>query len=176
MKKTMILAVLGSVFAFAAFADEFKLDGEFKRINTKTNFPSQWIKNAPTFKQGTAALVAGKEADERAVTINSQAGTPSIYSANRIPVADNDKLEYEFEAKGTGNAYVGFYIYGAKNAFVGSNIKSVKVDSPNKYSKYKVIFTIKSNPARPCAYARTVFGVMGKGEITFTDLEVEKVK
>ena len=172
----MILAVLGSVFAFAAFAEEFKIDGEFKKVHAKTNFPLLWVKNPPTFKQATAAVIAGKEANEHAITIDSQAGTPSVYSAVQIPVTDGDKLEYEFEAKGTGNAYIGFYFYGAKHPFLGSSFKSVKVDSPDKYSKYKVIFTIKSNPAKPYSYGRTVFGVKGKGAITFTDLEVEKVK
>lgn len=168
----MVLAVLAAAIGFTATADEWKIDGEFKKVSA-AKFPSQWIKNTPMFKNATAVMVPGKEAKENAVKIESKSGTPTVFSAHLIPVKIGDKLEIEFEAKGKGKANVGVYLYG--KSFVASASATVAVDSPNKFTKYKTCVTLKKTP-KPYTNARAIFGLIGAGSVTFTDIEVETEK
>ena len=110
---------------------------------------------------------------ENAVKIESKSGTPTVFSAHLIPVKIGDKLEIEFEAKGKGKANVGVYLYG--KSFVASASATVAVDSPNKFTKYKTCVTLKKTP-KPYTNARAIFGLIGAGSVTFTDIEVETEK
>ena len=132
--------------------------------------PARWVINPPTFKEAKATVVAGKDAGENAVKIESKAKMPTIYSQTLVPVKVGDKLEIEFDAKGKGKAYIGAYLYGKGYITTASAI--IMVDSPAKFTKYKTTITLKK-ANRPYTGARAIFGVAGAGTITFADLEVE---
>lgn len=168
MKKAMLLAVFAAAFSFTVSAAEWKIDGGFKQL-TPEKLPARWSKNAPTFKQGSMAVVPGRNAKENAVKVESKGGWPILYSQLLTPVKIGEKLEIEFYAKGKGNAYVGTYLYG--KAWAGSAATTIAVNSPDKFTRYKTTVTFKK-VARPYTNARAIFGLAGPGVITFADLKM----
>lgn len=166
----MLLAAVAALLGFTASADEWKINGDFKQVNS-AKFPSLWIQNKPMFKQASAVMVPGKKAGENAVKITSKGGSPTIYSGKLIPVKQGDKIEVEFEAKGKGKARIGVYLYGDKG-HCGSPGATIMVNSPDKFTEYKAVFTL-GKTAKPYKNARATFGLWDAGEVTFADLEYE---
>lgn len=157
--KKIVMSVMAVCFAccMVSAADALKINGDFKSVNPKTNTPHSWITNGSGRKDLVFSIV--KEDNANALKFVSKGKYATIFTASTHKSADDAKYEVILVAKGKAAAFrTGAYIYDGKNRNI--NVKDVvfKIDSPDKFTQYKGVFTITPTKKGKAATIRAYMG------------------
>lgn len=176
MKKTFLMAA-AVLFTFCGgvFADELKINGEFKVLTKKGDMPAGWSKNGPGVKNTTYKII--RKGDDNILKLVSTGGYSALYSSVRVPVKGGETFKVELKAKGKAKCFsVGYYAYDSKNRFSGSNGVSFNVDNPQLFKEYKGSFVVKKPAAgKSIDYIQIAISGHGAMDIEIEEVEVEKV-
>lgn len=171
MKKSIFLAVVAFIAAGTLFADELKINGEFKAIDPKTKLPVSWVRNG--VKTGISEVA--RKGDDNILKLKNDKGYFAMYSTVRIPAKAGETYKFEIKAKGKGSLSVGYYAYGSKG-HCGTAGQSVKVDSSLLFKEYKGTFTIAPPyKGKDLTYIFIQFGSYSAMDVEIEEIEVEKI-
>lgn len=174
MKKTFLTAA-AVLFAFCGgvFADELKINGEFKVLNKTGDMPAFWSKNGPGVKNTTYKII--RKGDDNILKLVSQGGYSALYSATKVPVKVGDSFKVEVKAKGKASSFtVGYYAYDSQNKFVGSGGVNFKIDNSLLFKEYKGAFDVKKTSAeKSIAYIQIAISSHSAMDIEIEEVEVE---
>ena len=171
MKKSIFLAVVAIFAAGTLFADELKINGEFKVIDPKTKLPASWVRNG--VKTGISEVI--RKGDDNILKLKNEKGYFAMYSTVKIPAKAGETYKFEIKAKGKGSLSVGYYAYGSKG-HCGTGGQSVKVDSSLLFKEYKGTFTIAPPyKGKDLTYIAIQFGSYSAMDVEIEEIEVEKI-
>ena len=171
MKKSIFLAVVAIFAAGTLFADELKINGEFKVIDPNTKLPASWVRNG--VKTGISEVA--RKGDDNILKLKNDKGYFAMYSTVKIPAKAGETYKFEIKAKGKGSLSVGYYAYGSKG-HCGTGGQSVKVDSSLLFKEYKGTFTIAPPyKGKDLTYIAIQFGSYSAMDVEIEEIEVEKI-
>ena len=171
MKKSIFLAVVAIFAAGTLFADELKINGEFKVINPKTKMPASWVRNG--VKAGVCEVI--RKGDDNILKMKNEKGYFAVYSTAKIPAKVGNTYKFEIKVKGKAKLAVGYYAYGTKG-HAGTGGENLNVDSPAAFKEYKGTFTVAPGYAgKDISYICIQFGSYTAMDIEVEEIEVEEI-
>lgn len=149
---------------------DIDVNGKFAGSKVGDKAPKGWYFNVSIKPDGTGKVV--QVGDEFGVQITNPKRAVAYYT-KQFKVTPGEQYEMSCDAVGTGKAYLAMYFYKQKG-WCGSILQPAVTLQPGK-NELKYTFTVPADikGAVP-VYGSFAFYVQGPGEVTFTDVEVEK--
>ena len=170
MKKFVFLAAALLAAGTLTAAEALKINGNFKILDKKTNLPSLWLKNGNV---KTAVFEVVKDGENNIYKFVSQGKHTAIYTACSFPAADGDQFEFVLTAKGKAEEIcMGVYTYDSANKYIAISSKKFAIDSPDKFTEYKEVVTVKPKGDMKTAKIRVFIGGFSKG----FDVQIKEIR
>lgn len=177
MKKTLLMvaafvaAVCGSSTLFGQKVD---VNGDFQKINAKTNLPANWTKNGGGAKEAVCKLEkAGKK---NILKISSPGKYFTLYYTVRIPAKAGDTFKMTIKAKGKANMLAGYYSYSLpKGSHLQTKSFPLKVDSPAQFKEYVTTMTVSAVEKGDVGFIYPHFGSYSKFDVEIESVTFERV-